>query len=216
MENQINGHCGVRESGNWNINYKIGNVNIGMVEEDFDWFNDYEYNSNPKENNDDSVGDFCKHIEDSVGDWFNDYEYDDKDVISFENIVGDGGEQDYHQYLNNELNIGEKIEDIIKTTVHNILNKSKYIEMPNDIIETDNIGEVIEKLAILNCRMWYLEDACGLATSDEELASLKRKIDICFKQKRPKYVQAINRMIDKSIIDGKSLVEDSVKLYQGY
>ena len=112
--------------------------------------------------------------------------------------------------------IGEKIEDIIKNTVTNVLNKSKTVELPPDIIETDNIGEVIEKLAILHCRMWYLEDTIGLSNSDSEISDLKRKIDICFKQKRPKYVEAINRMIDKSITDGKSLIEDSVKLYKGF
>ena len=112
--------------------------------------------------------------------------------------------------------IGEKIEEIIQKVIHEKLNESKIVEIPNDIIETDNIGEVIEKLAILHCRMWYLEDAIGESKSDEEIADLKRKIDICFKQKRPKYVEAINRMIDKSIIDGKSLIEDSVKLYKGH
>lgn len=158
------------------------------------------YNKNKnymKEIDEDSVGDFCNKME---------------QYISWD--IGDGGEQDYKQYLN--TNVGEKIEDIIKNRVYEILNNSKDVEMPNDIIETDNIGEVIEKLAILHCRMWYLEDAIGLATSDEEVASLKRKIDICFKQKRPKYVEAVNRMIDKSIIEGKSLIEDSVKLYKGH
>lgn len=158
------------------------------------------YNKNKnymKEIDEDSVGDFCNKME---------------QYISWD--IGDGGEQDYKQYLN--TNVGEKIEDIIKNRVYEILNNSKDVEMPNDIIETDNIGEVIEKLAILHCRMWYLEDAIGLATSDEEVASLKRKIDICFKQKRPKYVSAINAMIDNAIINGKSLVEDSVKIYKGY
>ena len=112
--------------------------------------------------------------------------------------------------------IGEKIEDIIKKTVYETLNKSKKVELPSDIIETDNIGEVIEKLSILHCRMWYLEDMAGIAKTDEELANLKRKIDICFKQKRPKYIEAINKMINKSIIEGKSLLEDSVKIYKGY
>lgn len=112
--------------------------------------------------------------------------------------------------------IGEKIENIIKQTVIDTLNVSKIVELPSDIIETDNIGEVIEKLAILHCRMWYLEDAAGLAQSDSELADIKRKVDICFKQKRPKYVEAINRMIEKSILEGKSLIEDSVKIYKGH
>ena len=112
--------------------------------------------------------------------------------------------------------IGEKIEEIIKNVTHNTLNKSKEVAMPPDIIETDNLGEVIEKLSILHCRMWYLEDAAGVAQSDEELADIKRKVDICFKQKRPKYVEAINRMVEKSILEGKSLIEDSVKMYKGH
>jgi hypothetical protein len=111
--------------------------------------------------------------------------------------------------------IGEKIEDIIKLTTLNILNNSKNVELPKDIIETDNIGEVIEKLSILHCRMWYLEDAISDAKTDSEIAELKKKIDICFKSKRPKYVEAINRMVDNSIRQGKSLIEDSVKLYKG-
>ena len=112
--------------------------------------------------------------------------------------------------------IGEKIENTIKLITLEILNKSKEVSLPEDLIETDNIGEVIEKLSILHCRMWYLEDAISEAKNDSEIADLKRKIDICFKQKRPKYVQAINRMIENSIINNKSLVEDSVKHYKGF
>lgn len=112
--------------------------------------------------------------------------------------------------------IGEKIEEIIKNRINELLNQSKESFLPEDLIQTDNLGEVIEKLAILHCRMWYLEDAIGEAKSDEEIAELKRKIDICFKQKRPKYVEAINRMVDDAIVNNKSLIEDSVKKYKGY
>lgn len=112
--------------------------------------------------------------------------------------------------------IGETIEKLIEMKTTEVLSKSKNVDLPEDIIETDNIGEVIEKLSILHCRMWYLEDAISEAKTDAEIAELKRKIDICFKIKRPKYVQAINKMIDNSISSGKSLVEDSVKLYKGF
>tara|TARA_R110001599_G_scaffold166503_1_gene355994 strand:+ start:6783 stop:7151 length:369 start_codon:yes stop_codon:yes gene_type:complete len=112
--------------------------------------------------------------------------------------------------------IGDAVENIIKDTVHNVLDISKNVELPDDLIETDNIGEVIEKLAILHCRMWYLEDAISEAETDAEVAELKRKIDICFKQKRPKYVEAVNRMIENSIVTEKTLIEDSVKLYKGF
>ena len=111
--------------------------------------------------------------------------------------------------------IGEKIEEIIKSNTLEILTKNKNVELPDNIIETDNLGEVIEKLSILHCRMWYLEDAISDAKTDSEIAELKKKIDICFKSKRPKYVEAINRMVDNSISQGKSLIEDSVKLYKG-
>jgi len=112
--------------------------------------------------------------------------------------------------------IGEQIEEIIKKVVNETLNKSKNVEIPQDIIETDNIGEVIEKLSILHCRMWYLEDAIGISDNNNEIADLKRKVDICFKVKRPRYVEAINKMIDISIKENKSLIEDSVKLYKGF
>jgi hypothetical protein len=112
--------------------------------------------------------------------------------------------------------IGENIEKIIESKILEILNNSKNVDLPEDIIETDNLGEVIEKLSILHCRMWYLEDSISSATTDSEIADLKRKIDICFKIKRPKYVQAINRMVENSIINGKSLIEDSVKQYKGF
>jgi hypothetical protein len=112
--------------------------------------------------------------------------------------------------------IGNIIENIIQLKVKEVLEESKNVEIPDDIIETDNIGEVIEKLAILHCRMWYLEDTIGTAKTTTEVADLKKKIDICFKVKRPRYVEAINRMIDISITTGKKLQEDSVKLYKGY
>lgn len=111
------------------------------------------------------------------------------------------------------MSLGQSIEDIIKQTVDTVLCKG---EMPDtDYIATDNLGEIIEKLAIIHIRMWMLEDAIQAATSDEQIAELKRKCDICFKVKRPKFVQAINVLVDDAIANNKSLREDSVKLYKG-
>jgi len=110
--------------------------------------------------------------------------------------------------------IGQEFEYIIKERVSEILDREEMPELSKDIIHTDNIGEVLEKLIIVHIRMWMLEDAIGLA-DDKDVANLKRKIDICFKQKRPKYVEAMNQMLDDAIINGKSLVEDSVKEYKG-
>ena len=115
--------------------------------------------------------------------------------------------------LLNMNNFGKLFDESIKDTVDEVLLKG---ELPDIVFaETDNLGEVVEKLCILHIRTWMLEDAAQEASSDEELGALKRKIDICFKQKRPKLVQAINRLVSDSIVNNTSLVEDSVKLYKG-
>lgn len=109
--------------------------------------------------------------------------------------------------------IGNLIEQCIKETVNQVLCEQKIPD--TEYIETDNFGEVLEKLVILHIRTWMLEDAIQEAKTDSEIAELKRKIDICFKVKRPKLVQAINLLVDNSISKNKSLIEDSVKLYKG-
>lgn len=109
--------------------------------------------------------------------------------------------------------LGETFEKVIKETVDSVLSKR---EIPDaEYIATDNLGEVVEKLAIIHIRMWMLEDAIQAAKTDEEIAELKRKCDICFKVKRPKFVQAVNLLVDDAIANNKSLREDSVKLYKG-
>jgi hypothetical protein len=109
--------------------------------------------------------------------------------------------------------IGVLIEQAIKEAVEKTL--SQRVIPDTEYVATDNLGEVIEKLVILHIRTWMLEDAIQTATTDQEIAELKRKIDICFKVKRPRFVQAINLMVDDAIVRNKSLVEDSVKLYKG-
>jgi hypothetical protein len=115
-------------------------------------------------------------------------------------------------------NIATTIEDTIKNQVNAILNpkSGELPDLPANIVATDNLAEVIEKLVILHIRTWFLEDMAGVAKTDEELANIKRKVDICFKQKRPMYIQAINKIIDDAIVNSKSLVENSVKIYKNY
>ena len=108
---------------------------------------------------------------------------------------------------------GNLIDECIKETIYEVLSRR---ELPDvEYIETDNLGEVVEKLSILHTRMWMLEDAIQEAKTDTEVADLKRKIDICFKVKRPRLVQAVNLLVDNAIASGKNLSEESVKLYKG-
>lgn len=109
--------------------------------------------------------------------------------------------------------IGNIFDQSIENTVNEVLSRKELPEV--EYIETDNLGEVVEKLSILHIRTWMLEDAIQEAKTDAEIADLKRKIDICFKVKRPRLVQAINLLVDNAIANNKSLREDSVKLYKG-
>lgn len=111
--------------------------------------------------------------------------------------------------------IASMIESAMVEKIRQTLDAGGVPEIPSDLVFTDNLGEVIEKLCILHIRTWFLEDMIGVAKTDEEVASLKRKIDTCFKQKRPQYIQAINRMVDAAIVNGRALTEDSVKIYKG-
>jgi hypothetical protein len=109
--------------------------------------------------------------------------------------------------------IGNLMEDCIRDTVDEVLSRKEIPDV--EYVETDNLGEVVEKLSILHIRTWMLEDAIQEAKTDSEIAELKKKIDICFKVKRPRLVQAINLLVDNAISQNKSLREDSVKLYKG-
>lgn len=108
------------------------------------------------------------------------------------------------------------LDTIIREHVNALLNNRgiTYIEPP-EYAASDSFGEVLEKLAILHIRTWHLEDAMQSAKTDSELADLKRKVDVCFKVKRPKLVAALNAIIDDAIKNERSLREDSVKLYKG-
>jgi hypothetical protein len=109
--------------------------------------------------------------------------------------------------------VSESIESIIIDTVKTKLEQRTVPD--TDYIATDNLAEIIEKLTILHIRTWMLEDAIQVAKTDSDIALLKKKIDICFKVKRPKFVEAINLMVENAIMTGRSLKEDSVKLYKG-
>lgn len=118
--------------------------------------------------------------------------------------------------MSNNSIVSIMLDMVLKEHVYHILSRTSLnFNEPPEYHPSDSIGEVLEKLAILHIRTWHLEDAMQEAKTDEELADLKRKVDVCFKIKRPKLVAALNAMIDDAIIRNKSLREDSVKLYKG-
>lgn len=117
-----------------------------------------------------------------------------------------------------KLRIGESLNSAIESHVRKTLEAKDDWNpetFPDEYIATDSFAEAVEKLVIVHIRTWMLEDAIQEAKTAEEIADLKKKIDICFKIKRPRLVQAINRIVNDAILYEKSLQEDSVKLYKG-
>lgn len=83
---------------------------------------------------------------------------------------------------------------------------------------SESFAEIIDRFIVLHIRMWKLEDAAGEAKSDKELADIKRKVDYCFKDRRPKLIKAINSFLDIYINKNyaKPFTEENVKIYKNF
>jgi len=87
-----------------------------------------------------------------------------------------------------------------------------------DLEFSETFAEILDRFIVLHIRMWKLEDAAGQTATDSELADIKRKVDYCFKDRRPKLIKAINSFLDIYISKNHTKIfsEENVKLYQGF
>jgi len=83
---------------------------------------------------------------------------------------------------------------------------------------SESFAEILDRFIVLHIRTWKLEDAVSEANTDSEVAELKRKIDYCFKDRRPKLIRAINFFLDNYIDKNhhKNFSEPNIKLYKGF
>jgi hypothetical protein len=83
---------------------------------------------------------------------------------------------------------------------------------------SESFAEIVDRFIVLHIRMWKLEDAIAEAKTDSEVADLKRKVDYCFKDRRPKLTKAINSYLDVYVNKNhvKKFSEENVKLYKGF
>lgn len=88
----------------------------------------------------------------------------------------------------------------------------------SDIEWSDNFAEMLEKYLILHIRMWKLEDSCALSQDPNEVFEIKRKLDFCFKDRRPKLTKAINSYLDVHINQKytKKFDDGNIKQYKGF
>lgn len=103
-----------------------------------------------------------------------------------------------------------KISDLLLEEVAARFNRVNV----NDNVEFgDSLAELLEKLLIINIRMWKLEDLASQELDDKKLGELKRKIDFCFKEKRPKLIKAINSFLDTYVTNNRRILEENIKNY---
>lgn len=64
-------------------------------------------------------------------------------------------------------------------------------------------GAAVTRLFILNARQWHLEDLC-CASKENDLAygDMKKRIEHCFKNKRPELIRALNRHLARTVAPG--------------
>ncbi len=119
----------------------------------------------------------------------------------------------------NKINlIAHKFEDFINLTSKQILENNRDKELDYQEPEnSDSIAEILEKLIINSIRVWRLEDlAKEYENNNEELGKLKKKIDFCFKNVRPKLINALNKLFHNSVVYNQKFETENVKLYKGY
>jgi hypothetical protein len=106
-----------------------------------------------------------------------------------------------------ELLLEEICERFDKEPIHNV-----------DIEFSESFAEIMDRFIVLHIRMWKLEDAIADAKTDTEVADLKRKVDYCFKDRRPKLTKAINSYLDVYVSKNniRKFSEENVKLYKGF
>ncbi len=87
-----------------------------------------------------------------------------------------------------------------------------------DVEFGDSFAELLDRFLVLHIRMWKLEDTIAETKDVFKVTELKRKLDTCFKDKRPKLTKAINTFLDVYISKNhaRAFTDENVKLYKGY
>ncbi|MDO8609184.1 MAG: hypothetical protein Q7R95_01430 [bacterium] len=110
----------------------------------------------------------------------------------------------------------ERIEEISKLLLEEI--SERFDNEPiniRDLEFSESFSEILDRFIILHIRIWKMEDAISWAKSDSEKVELKRKIDYCNRDRRPKLIRAINFFLDTYVDKNhhKKFSEENIKMY---
>jgi N-acylneuraminate cytidylyltransferase len=115
---------------------------------------------------------------------------------------------EYFFRKDNEFSAGDMFDSEIRSITKRILDENKFPDY--DEIHTDTLAELIDRLIIVHIRYWYLEDAMSDAKGVEELAALRLKSEVLFKEKRPMLIKMFDKIMVK-ILKGE-IVYDPINL----
>jgi len=115
--------------------------------------------------------------------------------------------------------MSKRLEQISSLLLEEIAERFDKEPLEIDNLEfSESFAEILDRFVVLHIRTWKLEDEAGITEDDAKLGALKRKIDYCFKVRRPQLIKAINCYLDAYIDKNKAkkFSEENVKLYKGF
>ena len=121
-----------------------------------------------------------------------------------------------------EITFAEKLDKLIDDSIADIISKVKQdngVKLNIKYIASETMGQVIEKLLILNIRYWHLEDLAGhLKKGDAKYVEIKRKCEHCFAVEKPRLIETLNTMLKVAVAQGGAdfLEDENIKIYKGY
>lgn len=115
--------------------------------------------------------------------------------------------------------LGSDLDNVISKFLQNSeISKSGIKDQTVEYVGSETVGEIIEKLLILNIRIWLLEDQAAeykTLGNFTEYSKTKQILDVCFKNRRPKLVSALNKVFENLLVDATSFTaSENIKLYK--
>jgi len=100
---------------------------------------------------------------------------------------------------------GEALDQLIRKVVEARIREAKLAPTEHNAFEPErwssphNAGEAVNRLFMLNARQWHLEDLC-CESNDNDLryGDHKKRIERCFKTKRPELIRALNKHLKQA------------------
>lgn len=100
---------------------------------------------------------------------------------------------------------GEALDQLIRKVVEARIREAKLAPTEHNAFEPErwstphNAGQAVNRLFMLNARQWHLEDLCCESNdNDIRYGDHKKRIEHCFKTKRPELIRTLNQHLKRA------------------